>query len=119
MDTDIYLPTVNHGLLYPLSYCTPCCTFHDGHPISSHCELRKVPILPVFIMAFITYFEMSEVIDKDPEFEIVGLRESGNGRSCCAHECCGSAIVPGSLVRIHCVHIDGTVFISSFIAVSK
>ena len=43
------------------------------------------------------------------DFEVVGLEESSNGRSCCVHECCGSSVVPGSLVRVRLVRVVGMI----------
>eukprot|EP00977_Amphora_coffeiformis_P003376 scaffold624_cov176-Amphora_coffeaeformis.AAC.8 len=45
------------------------------------------------------------------ELEIVGLKSSTNGRSCCLHVCCGEEVVVGELLRlVKCaVSVDGVV----------
>lgn len=45
--------------------------------------------------------------DAGIDFEIEGLNESDNGRSCCMHECCGSNLFVGALVRVRSVGIVG------------
>ena len=50
----------------------------------------------------------SVVLLDECDFEIVGLEESTNGRLCCTHECCGKAVVPGSLIRIRLFRVNGT-----------
>jgi len=46
-----------------------------------------------------------------PDFEIVGLKSSTNGRSCCLHTCCGEDIAIGDVLRlVPCaVSIEGVI----------
>jgi len=45
------------------------------------------------------------------DLEIVGLKSSTNGRSCCLHSCCGEEVAIGTILRlVKCtVAVDGTV----------
>jgi len=45
------------------------------------------------------------------DLEIVGLKSSTNGRSCCLHSCCGEEVTIGTILRlVKCtVAVDGTV----------
>ena len=45
------------------------------------------------------------------DLEIVGLKASTNGRSCCIHRCCGEQVKLGSILRlVKCtVSVDGIV----------
>ena len=38
-------------------------------------------------------------------FDIVGINESNNGRSCEIHECCGCLVVPHLVVRIRAIQV--------------
>jgi len=38
--------------------------------------------------------------------EIVGLKDSSNGRSCESHECCGEHVAPDDLVRFKLAVVD-------------
>eukprot|EP00977_Amphora_coffeiformis_P026837 scaffold31040_cov214-Amphora_coffeaeformis.AAC.1 len=46
-----------------------------------------------------------------PEFEVVGLLSSSNGRCCTIHDCCGEKIEVGDVLRlVACtVSVEGTV----------
>ena len=39
--------------------------------------------------------------------EILGLRASGNGRSCVQHSCCGMVVAPNDIIRFKTTVIDG------------
>lgn len=39
-------------------------------------------------------------------FEIVGLNGVGNGRSCEIHECCGSCVMVGDVLRLKSVVVN-------------
>ena len=45
------------------------------------------------------------------DFEIVGLKSSTNGRSCCLHACCGDEVTIGTILRlVKCtVSVNGTI----------
>jgi len=53
----------------------------------------------------------TNVQQKMHDLEIVGLKSSTNGRSCCLHSCCGEDISIGSILRlVKCtVSVDGSV----------
>lgn len=40
------------------------------------------------------------------DIEIVGLDSSTNGRSCTLHECCGSVLMVGDIIRLQKVVVD-------------
>ena len=42
------------------------------------------------------------------EGEVLDLGASGNGRSCCQHDCCGMVVVPNYILCFKFTIIDGT-----------
>ena len=41
--------------------------------------------------------------------EILGLQDSGNGRSCVQHPCCGITVVSNDIIRFKTTVIDGII----------